>query len=141
LTEGKTIPPYAIVAGHAQGQPLYIARVFVEGGVHNGKASPILAKGAAIPYDGRELDFATYEILIGNERAVKWIKCKGHPKNLGAQPVEGGRESNGDPLYIIQVEHHGEIHPGKGGPKWDFAMYGYGYVEKTSKEYKVLVYA
>ena len=35
--------------------------------------------------------------------------------HLGAIPVEGGREKNGEPLYIARAYYKDGIHPGKAG--------------------------
>ncbi|KAF8346918.1 hypothetical protein F5887DRAFT_1073005 [Amanita rubescens] len=64
LVHGKGIPPNAIVAGEERRQPLYIARTFYEGGICIGKAGLHLEKGAAFPYNGREIHVDTYEVLV-----------------------------------------------------------------------------
>ncbi|KAJ3037327.1 hypothetical protein HK097_003547, partial [Rhizophlyctis rosea] len=77
LTEGSDIPENAIQGGHeGDGTPLYIARAFHEGGVHVGKMGSNLA-GAHIAYGGGEIEKEKYEILCGDENAVKWVKRKG----------------------------------------------------------------
>ena len=46
-----------------------------------------------------------YDVLIGDKNAVKWVKHKG-PLNvveLGAQPIEGGHESDGTHLAIARA--------------------------------------
>jgi hypothetical protein len=121
---------------------LYIARAYIEGGIHVGKAGNALGKGASIAYDGKELEFDRYEILVGDQRAVKWVEVKGYPTNLGAEPVEGGHEAKGDKLFIAQAHYKDGLHPGKTGPKFDGCMIGYGYDEEYIKgRYNVLVYA
>ena len=37
--------------------------------------------------------------------------------NLGARPVEGGRENDGTPLYIVRAYYKEAVHPGKTNPK------------------------
>lgn len=49
---------------------------------------------------------------------MRWVSVSGEVKleYLGAQPVEGGRENNGTPLYIARAYHKDAVHPGKAGP-------------------------
>ena len=57
------IPSGAIAAGReAGGEPLYVARGIIKGGLHIGKVRP--GFGAAnIPYGGKELKVRVYEVL------------------------------------------------------------------------------
>ena len=57
----------------------------------------------------------TYEILLGDPRAVRWVNFRGRLdlQELAARPVEAGRESNGTPLYVAQCHHNNGVHPGK----------------------------
>jgi uncharacterized protein YegL len=64
LVEGKNIPANAIIGGEDRRKPLYIARAFYEGGIYIGKAGHHLTLGAAIPYNGREIEVDTYEVLV-----------------------------------------------------------------------------
>ncbi|KAA1475143.1 carbohydrate-binding module family 12 protein [Dentipellis sp. KUC8613] len=144
LNEGKSIPPGALVGGHENGQPLYIARAFHEGGIQVGKASSRFGKGAVIGFKHKEIEVGTYEILLGDPRAVRWIDAHGkfRPGNLqGLRPVEGGREDDGSLLFIAQAEHHGGLHPGKCSERLDGAYITYGGDEKEEKRYRVLCYA
>lgn len=61
------------------------------------------------------LQVPTYEVLLGDPRAVRWVNFRGHLdlQELGARPVEAGREANGTPLYIAQGHLNNSIHPGK----------------------------
>jgi len=64
LVEGTNIPSNAIIGGEDRRKPLYIARTFYEGGIYIGKAGHHLRLGAAIPYNGREIEVSTYEVLV-----------------------------------------------------------------------------
>ncbi len=46
---------------------------------------------------------------------MQWVEAHGHLdlNELGARPVEAGKESNDTPLYIAQAHYHNGIHPGK----------------------------
>ena len=97
-----------------------------------GKASSIFKKGGVIGFKKDEfhvsvptimlthviepdLQIDKYEILVGDSRAVRWVPCSGNFNvgGLRAQPVEGGREPDGTPIYIAQAPYHGGVHPGK----------------------------
>jgi len=72
LVEGTDIPANAIVGGEDRRKPLYIARCFYEGGIYIGKAGRHLKLGAAIPYNGREIEVSTYEVLMPALQAVRY---------------------------------------------------------------------
>ncbi len=61
---GGRIPQGAVMAGQeADGQPLYVARGMIKGGLHIGKVRPDFG-AANIPYGGKELKVSTYEVLV-----------------------------------------------------------------------------
>ncbi|CAL1707879.1 unnamed protein product [Somion occarium] len=142
LVEGKNIPQGALPGGEENGQPLYICRAFHEGSLQIGKASPVFKEGAVIGYAHKEIHLPTYEVLLGDPRAVRWVDFHGRLDlaRLGARPVEGGREAKGTPLFIAQAHHKNAIHPGKISEKLDSAFIPYGGGEKEIKDYRVLCY-
>ena len=107
-----------------------------------GKACDWFQKGAVIGYEKKEIQVSsyysdshahyflivlnvshlqldTYEILVGDANAVKWVDVRGsfNLNSLGASPVKGGEENNGTPLYIAQAPYGDsdpiDVHPGK----------------------------
>lgn len=64
FAENGRIPMNALVCGHeANGEPLFVARAFLNGGHHPGKVRP--AFGAAnIPWGGHEVKVHRYEVLV-----------------------------------------------------------------------------
>jgi len=143
-TQGGNIPPNAIQAGNEQdGTPLYVARAFLEGGVHPGKAGRHLnlwKGGAAISYGGREIAVDKYEVLAGDPSKIRWIPADGMLRVQGWQPIEGGREANGKFLFIISAEIEGGWHPGKIQDGDDHANVAYGGSEMWVKQYRVAAY-
>jgi hypothetical protein len=142
--EGKSIPRDAIQGGEERGEPLYICRAYHESGILVGKASSVFKKGAVIGFKKDEVQIDKYEILVGDSRAVKWVPCSGqlNVNGLRAQPVEGGREPDGTPIYIAQAPYHGGVHPGKACEIYgDGCFIPYDNSEKKVKEYAVLCYA
>ncbi|TPX68066.1 hypothetical protein SpCBS45565_g03352 [Spizellomyces sp. 'palustris'] len=143
LTDGNNIPQGAIRGGQeSDGTPLYIARAYYDKGVHIGKISKDMKDGARIAYGGKEVTVPKYEILLGYENAVKWVDGEGHLKNVqGLKLVEGGRESDGRPLYIAQAHIKNSVQPAKVAEHLDGAFVPYGGDEKKEKHYRYLVYA
>jgi len=143
LNKGKQIPQGAIVGGHERGGDLFIARAFQDGSIQPGKASSVFQKGAVIGFKEHEIQLDTYEILVGDSRAIRWVNTAGHLNldSLRATPVDGGKEDNGTPLYIAQAPYADAVHPGKCSAALDGAYIPYGGSEKKVKEYAVLCYA
>ncbi|KAG8744445.1 hypothetical protein FRC10_010115 [Ceratobasidium sp. 414] len=138
------IPQGALVGGKdSDGTPLYIARTFFEGGIHPGKVSPNFKKGAIIGYDGEEIEVENYEVLLGNEQSVRWVDTSRFSTESlgGARPIEGGREADGTPLYVVRAPYKGGVHPGKTSEKLGNADITYGGDEKRINQFEVLVYA
>ncbi|KAJ7209569.1 carbohydrate-binding module family 12 protein [Mycena pura] len=143
LSHDKEIPPEAIVIGQEHSWMLYICRAFYEGSIEVGKASNAFKKGAVIGYKHEEIHLGIYEILVGDMRGLRWVDANGYLNvaSLGYRPVEGGRESDGTPLYIAEAPYNGAVHPGKASEKLDGAYIPYGETEKCVKSYRVLCYA
>ncbi|TFY76983.1 hypothetical protein EWM64_g7031 [Hericium alpestre] len=72
FVEGHDIPANAMVAGDDRGRPLYIARAFYEGSLLPGKAGRHLRLGAAIPFNGREIDISRFEVLVEATAPLRW---------------------------------------------------------------------
>ncbi|KAI0712432.1 carbohydrate-binding module family 12 protein [Earliella scabrosa] len=144
LVDGKNIPTnIAIPGGEEHGTPHYICRGFHEGSLQIGKASPIFEKGGVIGYGHKEIHLPKFEVLVGDHRAVRWVDWEGRVDlgELPGRPVEGGREANGQPLFIAQAEHNRAVVPGKCGPTLPKAFIPYAQDEKEEKRYRILCYA
>jgi len=144
LNKGRHIPDNAIVGGKEHGKNLYICRAFHEGSLQIGKASPVFNEGGVIGYKHHEIAVGTYEILVGEPDAVYWVESSGtidlnNFKNLAL--VEGGREDDGTPLYVVQAPYHDALHPGKASTKLPGAFIPYDGSEKEVKQYRVAVQA
>ncbi|WOO84276.1 uncharacterized protein LOC62_06G007796 [Vanrija pseudolonga] len=110
VEDGQRIPPDAIQIGNeANGQPLYSARVFLNGGVEVGKAGHHIS-GAEIPYFGEGKHFRTFEVLVGDGSVVQWYPfhpgwADSHP--AGTQAVDGGRTGDGKAELIARTNEFG----------------------------------
>nr|KAJ3420392.1 hypothetical protein HK105_005732 [Polyrhizophydium stewartii] len=141
LATGNSIPANAIEGGReADGQPLFIARVWHENGIHVGKVARSWASGAHISFGGREVsDLRTYEILVGNPGAVRWHATSGQvsPQAI-PRLVEGGYE-NSNPMFIAQASHNGGVHVGKAPVGHNCCYIAFGGKEIGIGNYSVLV--
>jgi len=146
--------PDMIPAGDSHENQWYIARAPHHGGIHVGKCRP--GFGAAIGYGNEAIHVKTFEVLIGDRRAVRWVQAHGrlNPNNLGARPVEGGREADGTPLFVARgfaKEHSGffglggggeeGLFPGKASIQHNGALVTAGDKEVEIEDYEVLCYA
>ncbi|KAG8967102.1 hypothetical protein FRC03_010743 [Tulasnella sp. 419] len=137
LAENGHIPRSAIVAGErTDGTQLYIARTFYEGGLHIGYAS---RHNAAIPYGGNEIPVSVYEVLLGDAHSIRWVS------NLqsqdGVQPVEGGYENGGQPIYVAQTRIDDNILPAKAWDGVNGARVAHNGQEIYANEYNILAYS
>jgi len=144
LTQGKNIPDNAIIGGtDTDGSQLWVARAYYDGGIHPGKAFLNARKGAVTSYGGREVEVDQYEVLVGDQNAVRWVQQSGRLNvgSLDGRPVEGGRDKDGSTLYVAQAPYKSGVHPGKVSEKLNGACIAYGDDEKLVETYNVLVYA
>ncbi|KAI5123877.1 hypothetical protein M0805_005694 [Coniferiporia weirii] len=143
-----------IPGGEEDGQPWYIARAPHNGGLLTGKCRPDV--GAFVGYDREAVQVKYYDVLVGDAKAVKWVRHKGHLSisDLGAQPIEGGHDPDGTALAIARgraKEKDGimgmggggkeGLFPGKASSKLDGAYITVGEKEVKVDEYEVLCYA
>ncbi|KAJ2508783.1 hypothetical protein IWW47_000430 [Coemansia sp. RSA 2052] len=139
------IPSNAIAQGvERDGRPLYIARAFLKGGLHPGKAAPHLANGGfATGYGGRAQELNEYFVLCGDINRAQWIPAHGLAKQQREGPalVEGGHEADGEPLFIAKANVDNSQQLGKASRQLRNGMsYSYGPAERNEKDYMVLAY-
>lgn len=123
LTSSRNILSNAISLGRdGGGEPLYACRAFHEGTAQIGKVGHHLYPDVAvISLKGREIGISgQYEVLVGPLNAVKWILCKPHGNetngNLvsnGWTPVDGGRDEEGNFIFVSVIRVDETIHPGE----------------------------
>ncbi|KAH8119169.1 hypothetical protein DFH11DRAFT_426824 [Phellopilus nigrolimitatus] len=144
-----------IPGGEEDGQPWFIGRAPHNGGIQIGRCRP--DEGAFVGYDHEAVHVNYYEALVGDAKGVKWVPHKGHLSISalgGAQPIEGGHETDGTPLAIARACVHEKqgvmgigaggkegIFPGKASTKLDGAYVTVGDKEVKVEEYEVLCYA
>ena len=66
---------------------------------------------------------------------LRWVPYSGklNVASLGYRPVEGGRDSDGSLLYVVEAPYKGAVHPGKASESWD-GMNSFFSVEVQSSE-------
>lgn len=125
------VPPGAIPGGWEPGRTLYICHGWYQGGLHPGK---IVGRNCNIGWGGREILLNSYEVLVGNAQAVRWIDASHGGIPAGA--VSGGYEPGRPNLYICRAQYRG-WQPGK--VVGENCNYGYGGEERRSPYYQVLI--
>jgi len=142
LTHKQIIPDGAILVGKEHSWNLYICRAPHEGGLQLGKASEAFANGGVLGYKNKEVFVDEYEVLVGDMSRLRWVPFSGklHVASLGLQPVEGGRDTDGTPLYIVEAPHNDAVHPGKASENVEGAYIPYGGKEVHIRDYRVLCY-
>lgn len=133
---GGWIPPGAVPHGYeANGEPLWVCRVRMHGGVHPGKVRPAFGAAQAA-WGGNEVSVDEYEVLM--DRGVWGIASGGA---VPADAVPAGRERDGEPLYVARAAvAPGTLHIGKVRPAFGAANIGYGNDEHKVYSYEVLLH-
>ncbi|EIW69915.1 hypothetical protein TREMEDRAFT_68366 [Tremella mesenterica DSM 1558] len=145
VERGEHLPNDALPVGREEnGQILYTARAWWEGGVHPGPGIH-LVDSASISYAGSEHSLDVYEVLCGpaDPDIIKWMSFDHGQRATvdGWQPVEGGRERDGRALLVARGEYESGQHPGKCLVDDDHACVGYGGGELWVRPFQVLAYA
>lgn len=102
-----SVPSGAIKGGFDNGD-LYVCKV----NNTNGKLHPKYGR-CYIPYEGKEQEFTTYEVLVGTD--IDWFST--YYSSMPRNPIVTGYEQNGTPLYAcrsrLQVGQKTLLMPGK----------------------------
>jgi hypothetical protein len=128
--------------GHeADGTPLWVARspgrsdpAFI-GSIQLGKVRPGLG-AALIPFGGREVAVADYEVLM---QPGVWVAASAGERAIPDGAIVCGREANGDPLFVARARLNGSVHPGKVRFELGAALISFGGREIAVQDYEVLV--
>jgi hypothetical protein len=125
-----SVPAGAVKAGSDNNDDLYICRT----SLGNGKLHPQY-KNCYVPYGSTNQAFTTYEVLVGNDN-LRWVPWTG---SIPQNSISGGRERNGDPLYVCRSRlpvGKKQLTPGKYSAvkKICYLPYGSGYYEDRAPE-------
>lgn len=128
---GGAVPHSAIIGGWETGRTLYVCRGWYRGGMHPGK---IVGSNCNIGWGGKEVLLDPYQVLVGDNRYVRWVDASNGGVPAGA--FSGGYEPGRAHLYVCRVSYKG-LHPGKiVGSNCNI---GYGGKERLFSQYQVLV--
>ncbi|XP_075992504.1 uncharacterized protein LOC142987529 [Anticarsia gemmatalis] len=111
---GGVIPDGAVIGGvDNENRPLFVVRARVDDNVVPGKLVTTFAY-SHIPWYGKEIQRAQYEVLINGPN--RWVPCRG--KNIPSNAFRAGVES-GTAMYICRghvlgVRTVGKVHSGYG---------------------------
>ncbi|MEV6366931.1 DM9 repeat-containing protein [Micromonospora musae] len=133
---GGRIPPDAVPHGYeADGEPLWVCRVRIHGGVHPGKVRPGFGAAQAT-WGGETVSVDEYEVLV--DRGVWGVASRGA---VPADALPAGRESDGEPLYVARAAiAPGTLHIGKVRHAFGAANIGSGNHEHKIHSYEVLLH-
>jgi hypothetical protein len=150
---GGFVPANAVVGGadspNAAGvrPPLYICRGDVGesplGRPPIGPVSLQLGKirpgfgGCFVPYSGRELVLANYQVLVALNPAMPIAVVPASNGFVPQDAIRGGTDVDGTPLYICAAIFDGGSHPGKLHSSFGGCNISYGGVEHTISSYIV----
>ncbi|KAJ3261634.1 hypothetical protein HDU77_000807 [Chytriomyces hyalinus] len=152
---GQSVLDQAIALGvDADGSPLYACRMTYEGGMQVGKLRRDSSGVTAyVSYAGKERvshcsNQDNVQVLCGDRGAVQLLRVDGRlvPAFVATiAPIEAGRESNGDPLFVA-VTADRSIGIGTQVGKCGMHLHGgmsYGFMgkERSTESFLILVHA
>ena len=114
LNSGAEDPQNLIGAGHeADGQPFFVARVKdpETGAIVPAKYGPTSGRGGLYTYGADEKYSGTYDLLTGDNNAIKWVDQNGQPNVSGFTPIPAGTDTDGKPLYFVTLTKDGMSEP------------------------------
>jgi Protein of unknown function (DUF3421) len=97
-----SVPAGAIQSGNDGADPLYVCKT----NRGNGKLHSRY-KRCYVPYGGKEQEFTTYEVLVGNN--MRWVPMTGSV----SQYVVMGVVDNGSQMYVCRANLRSGVTPGK----------------------------
>ena len=127
------VPHGAVKCGRtADGEFLYAGRAHWEGSLTVGKVHP--SHGCLyIPYGEEEVKLTEYEVLVQPD---KWIDATAD--SLPEFALEGGRDADGDLIYVGRVFRDGDMLPAKVVPNKSGAYVCWGGEEQKVEHFQVL---
>lgn len=130
---GGLLPSGTFIGGQEPGRQLPICRAAYNNGVHPGK---VVAGKCNIGWGGKEIVLTSYQAMVTDPKAVRWVPSAGGQLPAGA--IIGGEEP-GRQLPICRGAYDNGVHPGKVvAGKCNF---GWGSKEIVLTSYEVLVAA
>ncbi|XP_023024558.2 uncharacterized protein [Leptinotarsa decemlineata] len=129
------IPSTALPGGvDVDGEEIFVGRAFHEGDWLPAKVIPG-KRIAYVCYNGAEVGVERFQVLC--EQRFEWIPTSGGDIPEGA--VEGGKTSDGEPLYIGRAYHEGSHTVGKVHPSHGCCYIPFNGGEHAHQQYETLV--
>lgn len=128
------VPRGAVVGGNeSNGERLFVCRAAYHGGFHPGKLRAAF-KGCYFGAGGGEHMAPSYEVLVGGPGV--WVSA--HDGVVPPNAVAGGREGDGERLFLCRAAFEGGVHGGKLRAAFQGCNISYGRKEHTIRQYQVL---
>ncbi|KAF5398465.1 Natterin-4 [Paragonimus heterotremus] len=136
---GESPPPHAVDAGNR----VYVIRCRHEEDVIPGKWPYDLGGIAHIPYNGKEIEVNSFEVLCNtslfpNHKGYQWISCSGGQVPPAALHAGMAGGPSGQPLYVARGEVNGEMCVGQVQLMNNCACVPWGGEEHRLSTYEVL---
>jgi hypothetical protein len=133
-----SMPQNALGISNKNGKTFFVARSALQGGIHPGYADQRNSR-CFVGYGGRELICERFEVLVIDPNRYQWVDCP-DTDNIRGNPVIGGNERDGTPLYVCKCLRDGIPFFGKTSPQSSCAYYSYGDKEHEIRKFEVLIY-
>lgn len=135
---GGSLPDSSpMIGGHDDdGEAIYVGRAIQFGHVIPGKV--IRSRGVChVSYGGKEYKHCDYQVLTNPHRCdFKWISASNGHVPSGA--VQGGKQTNGEPLYVGRTKYKRSLITGKVHPSHGVVYIAFDGNEIAIKDYEVL---
>ncbi|CAG9857350.1 unnamed protein product [Phyllotreta striolata] len=130
-----SVPRSALKGGFdVDGYEIFVGRAFHEGDWLPAKVIPG-KQIAYVAYNGAEIGVHQFQVLC--EQQFEWVPSSGG--NIPPDAVEGGRTSDGEPLYVGRAHHEGSLTIGKVHPSHGCCYIPFNGGEHAHQSYEILV--
>ena len=135
---GGSVPGSPVLGGHdVNGEAIYVGRAVESDDVIPGKV--VCSHGVCyVSHSGREHGHREYQVLTNPSGCnLVWTSSSGGQIPLGA--LQGGKQSDGEPLYVGRAWHDSSLVIGKVHPSHGVLYVPFGGEEVAIRDYEVLV--
>lgn len=133
-----TMPQNAVGIPNRLDRTFFVARAKIQDGIHPGYADQFNSR-CFVGFGGKEVICEKFEVLVCEPGRYQWVACV-DSANVAGNPVIGGYDRDGTPLYVCRCLRDGISYFGKTSPRSICAYYSYGEKELELRTFDVLTY-